>query len=197
VLCLTCCLPFGHWINGLAYSCTCQCHLANKRIDFVLTDEDPYLISSLATMYIYSNDDGGLLSLNDPEQQANQFTSTIITVLPQKKKNLKLSLQRYSVNVFLCTAAELIPQLRWFASAALRTSEQHKIGIKTTWKLLIRIMETAVDINYSFIPLQWTDDGIVALENLDKFALHILEEAVSTATNTVNKHFISRRYVDN
>jgi hypothetical protein len=170
--------------------------LANQRIDFIITDEDPYLVSALATLYIYFDDHGGLLSLDDPEQQANQFEATIITVLLKKKENLKRSLQRYSVNAFLCTAAELIPQLSCFASAALSTSEHHKIGVKTTWKLLVWIMETAINVDYGLIPLRWTEAGIVALESLDKFALHILEEVVNSTPNTVNEHFIARRYID-
>jgi hypothetical protein len=173
-----------------------QCHWLNQRIDFIITNEDPYLVSALATMYIYFDDHGGLLSLDDPTQQANQFAATIISVLLKKKENLKHSLQQYSVNAFLCTAAELIPQLSCFASAALSTAERHDIGVKTTWKLLIWIMETAINVDYGFIPLRWTEAGIVALENLDKFALHILEEAINSAPNTVNDHFIARRYVD-
>jgi hypothetical protein len=170
--------------------------LANQRIDFIITDEDPYLVSALATMYIYFDDHGGLLSLDDPEQQANQFAATITTVLLKKKENLKRSLQRYSVNAFLCTAAELIPQLSCFESAALSTSEHHKTSVKMTWKLLVWIMETAINVDYDFTPLRWTEAGIVALENLDKFALHILEEVVNSAPHTVNEHFIARRYVD-
>jgi hypothetical protein len=170
--------------------------LANQTIDFIITNEDPYLASALATLYAYFDDHGGLLSLDDPEQQANQFAATIITVLLKKKENLKRSFQRYSVNAFLCTAAELIPQLSCFASAALSTSEHHKMGVKTTWKLLVWIMETAINVDYGFTPLRWTEAGIVALENLDKFALQILEEVVNSAPNIVNEHFIARRYVD-
>jgi hypothetical protein len=198
------CLPLHSHHFHSRYSCYSlslkdgfSMHELIQTIDLTAQNDDRSLLGAQNDIRPYFDKDGGLIKLNDPQQQAQQFAAIVMSVLLTKKANLKSSLQGYSVDAFLCAAAELVIQLDAFADTLDEASEPKNLGTKRTWKLMVWIMGEAVNVEPGdLIPFNGSEAGIFALEKLDAYAKGMLIQVTHCSRDTTTKNPLYSRYLD-
>lgn len=182
--------------------------ICQSRIFFLIhelikkTDPNPWnddfnLLSVQDDIQAYFEGDGSLIKPNNKEQKTFQFAATISNVLLSEKANLEYSLQGYCMNAFLCTVVGFLPQLSAFADMMDEESGLKKLGTKSIWSLLMWIMEDIVTVKLGVVPLYWWPEaGIVASEELDKFAQNIVVQLVYSPPADHVEHSVYARYCD-
>lgn len=140
---------------------------------------------------------GALSSPVPPELQAELFSQIFKSILLKKKDDLKTSYQGYSVNAFLCTVAELIPQLSFMASDTLGGpgAEGQKKGINCIWKLLVWAIQLSIADCDDMIPWCWTATSVHAMQLLDRLMQNMLVEKLALAPTSLGMYLIASRYL--